>query len=69
VLPYLGPEIIAVIQTACSSSPNDSRSVPCLPYPGKSDDRIIPLMVSSFSLSCSKSKTEGVIKIWVCWRP
>ena len=26
MLPYLGPEIIAVMQAACSSSPNDSRS-------------------------------------------
>ena len=28
MLPHLGPEIMAVVQAACSSAPNDSRSGP-----------------------------------------
>jgi len=68
VLPYLGPEIIAVIKAASSFAPNVSRSGPRLTF-RKSDDRIIPSMVLSSALKCSNSKTVGVLNVWVHWRP
>jgi hypothetical protein len=68
VLPHLGPEIIAVMQAACSRARNDSRSGPRLPF-RKSDDRIIPSMVLSSSLRYSNSRTLGVLNVWVQWRP
>jgi hypothetical protein len=68
VLPYLGPEIIAVMQAACSFVPNDSRSGPRLTL-RKSDDRIIPSMVMLSSLRHSNSRTLGVLNVWVHWRP
>ena len=69
VLPYLGPEIIAVMQAACNASPNDSRSGPGLPFPSKIDGRIIPFMVLSRNLSCSDSRIVGGLNIWLRWRP
>jgi hypothetical protein len=68
VLPYLGPEIIAVMQAAWSFAPNDSRSGPRLTF-RKTDDRIIPLMVLSSSPRCSNSRAVGVLNLWVHWRP
>ena len=68
VLPYLGPEIIAVMQAACSFAPQDSRSGPSLTL-RKSDDRIIPSMVMLSSLRHSNSRTLGVLNVWVHWRP
>ena len=68
VLPYLGPEIIAVMQATCKFALNDSRSGPHLTL-RKSDDRIIPSMVLSSSLRYSNSRTLGVLNVWVHWRP
>jgi len=68
VLPDLGPEIIAVMQAGCSSSPNDWPSGPCLAF-RKSDDTIIPLMVLSFDIRSPNSRTVGVLNFWVHWRP
>jgi hypothetical protein len=68
VFPYLGPEIIAVIKAAGSSSPNDSRSGPRLLFSSKREDRIIPLRVSSLNLNSSKLRSVGVIHVWVYWR-
>jgi len=68
VLPYLGPEIIAVIQAACSFAPNDSRSNPRLTF-RKSDDRITPSKVLSSSLRYSNSRILGVLNVWVHLRP
>ena len=69
VLPYLGPEIIAVMEAACNALPNDSRSGPGLPSPSRIDGRSIPLMVSSRNLTCSDSMTVGVLNVCVRWRP
>ena len=68
MLPYLGPEIIAVIQAACSFAPNDSRSNPRLTF-RKSDDRITPSKVLSSSLRYSNSRILGVLNVWVHLRP
>jgi hypothetical protein len=68
VLPYLGPEIIAVMQAARSSAPNDSRTGPRLPF-RESDHRILPSMVLSSSLRYSNSRIVGVLNVWVHWRP
>jgi len=68
VLPHLGPEIMAVVQAACSSAPNDSRSGPRLTF-RKCDERIIPAMVLSSTLRYSNSRTVGVLNLWVHWRP
>jgi len=65
VLPYLGPEIIAVMQAECSASLNDSRSGSGLPSPSKMDGRSIPLLVLSRNLSCSDSRIVGVLNVWV----
>ncbi len=69
MLPYLGPEIIAVMQAGCSSSLNDSGNGLRIPFPDKNEDKIIPSMVFSRSLTCSNSKTLGVLNVWICWRP
>ncbi len=68
MLPYLGPEIIAVIQAARSFVPNDSRSDPRLTF-RKSDDRITPSKVLSSSLRYSNSRILGVLNVWVHLRP
>ena len=68
MLPHLGPEIIAVMQAALNSAPNDSRSRPCLPF-RKTDDRISPSMVLSFNPTYSNSRTVSVLNVWVHWRP
>ncbi len=64
VLPYLGPEIIAVMQAAWSFAPNDSQTGPRLPF-RKSDDRITPLTVLSSSPRCSNLRTVGLLNVWV----
>jgi len=68
VLPYLGPEIIAVIQAAWSFAPNDSQAGPRRPF-RKSDDRIIPSIVLSSSPRYSNLRTVGLLNVWVRWRP
>jgi hypothetical protein len=68
VLPYLGPEIIAVVQAACRFAPNDSRSGPRRTFP-KGDDRIIRSMVLSSTLRYSNSRTLGLLIVWVQWPP
>jgi hypothetical protein len=50
VLPYLGPEIVAVIQAAPSFAPSDSRTGARLPF-RKNDHTVIPPVVFSSSLS------------------
>jgi len=65
VVPYLGPEIIAVMQAACNALPNDSRCGPGLPSPSKIDGRSFPLLVLSRNLSCSDSRIVGGLNIWV----
>jgi hypothetical protein len=67
VLPYLGPEIIALMQTALSFAPNDSRN-DSHPAFRKNDDGNIPLMVLSRTLTHSDSSTAGVLDVWVDWR-
>ena len=62
VLPYFGPQIIAVMQAAWSFASNDSQTGPSLTF-RKSDDRIIPLMVLSSSPRCSNSRTVGVLNV------
>ena len=47
----------------------DSRSGPRLPIPGKSQDRIVPLLVLARNLSCRDSTTMSVLKAWICRRP
>ena len=69
MLPYLGPEIIAVMEVACNALPNDSRSGPGLLSPSRIEGRSIPLMVSSHNLTCSDSMTVGVLNVCVRWRP
>ena len=69
MLPYLGPEIIAVMQAARNSSPNDSRSGTGLLFPDKSNAQFIPLMVLSHQLTCSNGNHVGVLNVRVCWRP
>jgi len=69
MLPYLGPEIIAVMQAGCSSSLNDSESGLRIPFPDNHEDKIIPSMVFSRSLRCSNSGTLGVLNVWIGWRP
>ena len=64
VLPYLGPEIIAVIQAAPSFAPNDSRTGARLLF-RKSDDTVIPPVVFFSSLRCSDSGTVGVLNVLV----
>ena len=56
MLPYLGPGIIAVMQAAHSPSLNNSESGLRIPLPDKNEDKIIPSMVFSLSLSCSDEK-------------
>jgi hypothetical protein len=68
VLPYLGPEMIAVVQAACNPAQNDWRSSPRFAFPA-SEDKSVPSMVWSFSLRCSDSSTVGVFSFWVRWRP
>jgi hypothetical protein len=68
MLPYLGPEIIAVVQAACSFAPNDSRKGPRVTF-HESGGRIIPSMVLSSILRYSNSKTVGVLNVWVHSRP
>ena len=68
MLPHLGPEIIEVIKTACSFAPTDSRNGP-RPTFRKSDERIIPAMVLSFTMRYSNSRTVGVLNVWVQWCP
>jgi hypothetical protein len=68
VLPYLGPDIIAVVQAACSFAPSDSRSGPRLTF-RKSDDRTIPSIVLSSTLRYSDSRTVSVLNVWVLWCP
>ena len=68
MLPYLGKDIIAVVQAACSIAPNDSRSDPRLTF-RKSGDRIIPPIVLSSILRYCDSRTVGVLSVWVHWRP
>ena len=68
MLPYLGPEIIAVMQAAWSFASNDSQTGPRLTF-RKSDDRIIPSMVLSSILRYSHSRTVGVLNVRVHWRP
>jgi hypothetical protein len=68
VLPYLGPQIIAVMQAAWSFAANDSQTGSRLTF-RKSDDRIIPSMVLSSTLRCSNSRTVGVLNVRVHWRP
>jgi hypothetical protein len=46
VLPYLGPEIIAVMQAAGNALPDNSPSGPGLPTPSKIDGRSTPLIVT-----------------------
>ena len=62
VLPYLGPEIIAVMQAAWSSASNDSQTGPSLTS-RKSDDRIISSMVLSSTLRYSDSRTADVLNV------
>jgi len=62
VLPYLGPEIIAVMQAAWSFASNDSQTGPSLTL-RKSDDRIISSMVLSSTLRYSDSRTVGVLNV------
>jgi hypothetical protein len=69
VLPYLGPEIIAVMQAAGNALPDNSRSGPGLPTPSKIDGRSIPLMVLSRNLRCSDSRIVGGLNICVRWHP
>jgi hypothetical protein len=64
LLPYLGPEIIAVMQAAPNFAPNDSRTGARLPS-GQRVDTVIPPAVFSSSLRCSDSKTVGVLNVWV----
>jgi len=68
VLPYLGPEIIAVIKTESSIVPSDSRSGPG-PAFRKGDDKIPPSMALASMLSDSNSRTVGVLNVWVHWPP
>jgi hypothetical protein len=62
VLPYLGPEIIAVMQAAWNFASSDLQSGPRLTL-RKSDDRIIPSMVLSSTLRCSNSRTVGFLNV------
>jgi|HubBroStandDraft_6_1064221.scaffolds.fasta_scaffold393674_2 hypothetical protein len=64
LLPYLGPEIIAVMQAAPNFAPNDSRTGARLPS-GQRVDTVIPTVVFSSSLRCSDSKTVDVLSVWV----
>jgi len=68
VLPYLGPEIIAVMQAAWSFAPNDSQTGPLLPF-RNSDDRIIPWIALLSSPSYSNLRSVGLLNVWVRWRP
>jgi hypothetical protein len=68
VLPYLGPEIIAVMQAAWNFVPNDSRSGPRLTF-RESDDRIIPLIRLIIQSEVLDSRTVGVLNFWVHWLP
>ena len=68
MLPYVGPEIIAVMQTVCSFAPNDSSSATRLTF-RKRDDRLIPSMALSSNLSYSNSSTAGVLDVLVHSRP
>jgi hypothetical protein len=62
VLPYLGPEIIAVMQAAWNFASSDLQSGPGLTF-RKSDDRIISSMVLSSNLRYSDSRTVGVLNV------
>jgi len=62
VLPYLGPEIIAVMQAAWNFASNDSQTGPSLTL-RKSDDRIISSMVLSSTLMYSDLRTGGVLNV------
>jgi hypothetical protein len=68
VLPYLGPEILAVLQAVFSFSPNDSPTGPRPPF-RKSDSRIITSMVLSSGLNCSPLRTLGVLNVWLIGTP
>jgi hypothetical protein len=68
MLPYVGPEIIAVMQTVCSFAPNDSSSATRLTFRNR-DDRLIPSMALSSNLSYSNSSTAGVLDVLVHSRP
>ncbi len=69
MLPYLGSEIIDVMQAAYSIAPNDTRSGPRLPFTGKGEDTIILSMALSFSLKRCNSRTLGVRHFWINWHP
>jgi len=68
VLPYLGPEIIAVIKAESSFASNDSRS-DSRPNFRKSDDRILPSMVFSSTMRNSNSSTASALDVWIRWHP
>jgi hypothetical protein len=62
VLPYLGPEIIAVMQAAWNFASNDAQTGPSLTF-RKSDDRIISSMVLSSTLRYFDSRTGGLLNV------
>jgi hypothetical protein len=68
VFPYLGPDIIAVMQAAWSFAPNDSQTGPRLPF-RNSGDRIIPLIVLLSSPSYSNLRSVALLNVWVRGRP
>jgi hypothetical protein len=53
VLPFFGPELIAVMQTAFRCAPNNSQSGSLTRVGGKIADRITPSMILVSSLKCS----------------
>src|ERR1700730_16562540 len=67
-LPYMGPEIIPVMQSSWNFASNDSQTGPSLTF-RKSDDRIISSMVLSSTLRYSDSRTVGVLNVLVHRRP
>jgi hypothetical protein len=57
MLPYLGPEIIAFIQEATRSAPNDSR--PGRRFLRQDENMIILSLTSSFGMKDSDSKIQA----------
>ena len=67
VLPYLGPEIIAVIQAGFRSAPNDSRSDVGLPFGSKSGGEIILSITVSCVMEQSERRMSSLCSLWIDW--
>lgn len=67
MFPYLGPEIIAVIQAGFRSAPSESRSDPHLPSGCKGRDDIILSITVSCAPEPSNRRMSSLRSLWIDW--